>query len=170
MMRIFLILFVIVALNILFADRYLIPKTPIPADQIIIKNSVDAVPQRILLDSKIYQKENQEFVITLNNQTRNNAISMGLKEVSSYKAVEMPNGNYELTDMKLLLQYKDAGYVENIGFDYGLDIIDSMPAINVVILQARDVTQLNDLMISLTADSRVVDVSFNLVEMSEVPE
>ena len=169
-MRIFLILFVIVALNILFADRYLIPKTPIPADQIIIKNSVDAVPQRILLDSKIYQKENQEFVITLNNQTRNNAISMGLKEVSSYKAVEMPNGNYELTDMKLLLQYKDASYVENIRFDYGLDIIDSMPAINVVILQARDVTQLNDLMISLTADSRVVDVSFNLVEMSEVPE
>ena len=82
----------------------------------------------------------------------------------------MPNGNYELTDMKLLLQYKDAGYVENIGFDYGLDIIDSMPAINVVILQARDVTQLNDLMINLTADSRVVDVSFNLVEMSEVPE
>jgi len=68
------------------------------------------------------------------------------------------------------LQYKDAGYVENIGFDYGLDIIDSMPAINVVILQARDVTQLNDLMINLTADSRVVDVSFNLVEMSEVPE
>ena len=170
MMRIFLILFVIVALNILFADRYLIPKTPIPADQIIIKNSVDAVPQRILLDSKIYQKENQEFVITLNNQTRNNAIAMGLKEVSSYKAVEMPNGNYELTDMKLLLQYKDASYVENIRFDYGLDIIDSMPAINVVILQARDVTQLNDLMISLTADSRVVDVSFNLVEMSEVPE
>jgi len=170
MMRIFLILFVIVALNILFADRYLIPKTPIPADQIIIKNSVDAVPQRILLDSKIYQKENQEFVITLNNQTRNNAISMGLKEVSSYKAVEMPNGNYELTDMKLLLQYKDASYVENIRFDYGLDIIDSMPAINVVILQARDVTQLNDLMINLTADSRVVDVSFNLVEMSEVPE
>ena len=95
---------------------------------------------------------------------------MGLKEVSSYKAVEMPNGNYELTDMKLLLQYKDAGYVENIGFDYGLDIIDSMPAINVVILQARDVTQLNDLMINLTEDSRVVDVSFNLVEMSEVPE
>ena len=170
MMRIFLILFVIVALNILFADRYLIPKTPIPADQIIIKNSVDAVPQRILLDSKIYQKENQEFVITLNNQTRNNAISMGLKEVPSYKAVEMPNGNYELTDMKLLLQYKDASYVENIRFDYGLDIIDSMPAIHVVILQARDVTQLNDLMISLTADSRVVDVSFNLVEMSEVPE
>ena len=170
MMRIFLILFVIVALNILFADRYLIPKTPIPADQIIIKNSVDAVPQRILLDSKIYQKENQEFVITLNNQTRNNAISMGLKEVSSYKAVEMPNGNYELTDMKLLLQYKDASYVENIRFDYGLDIIDSMPVINVVILQARDVTQLNDLMINLTADSRVVDVSFNLVEMSEVPE
>ena len=169
-MRIFLILFVIVALNILFADRYLIPKTPIPADQIIIKNSVDAVPQRILLDSKIYQKENQEFVITLNNQTRNNAIAMGLKEVSSYKAVEMPNGNYELTDMKLLLQYKDASYVENIRFDYGLDIIDSMPAINVVILQARDVTQLNDLMINLTADSRVVDVSFNLVEMSEVPE
>ena len=169
-MRIFLILFVIVALNILFADRYLIPKTPIPADQIIIKNSVDAVPQRILLDSKIYQKENQEFVITLNNQTRNNAISMGLKEVSSYKAVEMPNGNYELTDMKLLLQYKDASYVENIRFDYGLDIIDSMPVINVVILQARDVTQLNDLMINLTADSRVVDVSFNLVEMSEVPE
>ena len=170
MMRIFLILFVIVALNILFADRYLIPKTPIPADQIIIKNSVDAVPQRILLDSKIYQKENQEFVITLNNQTRNNAIAMGLKEVSSYKAVEMPNGNYELTDMKLLLQYKDASYVESIRFDYGLDIIDSMPVINVVILQARDVTQLNDLMISLTADSRVVDVSFNLVEMSEVPE
>ena len=169
-MRIFLILFVIVALNILFADRYLIPKTPIPADQIIIKNSVDAVPQRILLDSKIYQKENQEFVITLNNQTRNNAIAMGLKEVSSYKAVEMPNGNYELTDMKLLLQYKDASYVENIRFDYGLDIIDSMPVINVVILQARDVTQLNDLMINLTADSRVVDVSFNLVEMSEVPE
>ena len=169
-MRIFLILFVIVALNSLFADRYLIPKTPIPADQIIIKNSVDAVPQRILLDSKIYQKENQEFVITLNNQTRNNAISMGLKEVPSYKAVEMPNGNYELTDMKLLLQYKDASYVENIRFDYGLDIIDSMPVINVVILQARDVTQLNDLMINLTADSRVVDVSFNLVEMSEVPE
>ena len=169
-MRFFLIIFVILAFNFLFADRYLIPKTPIPADQIIIKNSVDAVPQRILLDSKIYQKENQEFVITLNNQTRNNAISMGLKEVSSYKAVEMPNGNYELTDMKLLLQYKDASYVENIRFDYGLDIIDSMPVINVVILQARDVTQLNDLMINLTADSRVVDVSFNLVEMSEVPE
>ena len=82
----------------------------------------------------------------------------------------MPNGSYELTDMSMLLQYKDISSVETIVFDYGLNMIELMPSINVFVFKSKDITQLNDLIASLNNDVRVVDVSFNLVEMSEVPE
>ena len=169
-MRIFLIVFAIVALNFMFADRYLIPKTSIPADEIIIKEKIDSIPQRVIIESQVYLDENQKFIIALDNQTKNRAVSNGLKEISSYKAVEMPNGSYELTDMSMLLQYKDISSVETIVFDYGLNMIELMPSINVFVFKSKDITQLNDLIASLNNDVRVVDVSFNLVEMSEVPE
>ena len=169
-MRIFLIVFAIVALNFMFADRYLIPKTPIPADEIIIKEKIDSIPQRVIIESQVYLDENQKFIIALDNQTKYRAVSNGLKEISSYKAVEMPNGSYELTDMSMLLQYKDISSVETIVFDYGLNMIELMPSINVLVFKSKDITQLNDLIASLNNDVRVVDVSFNLVEMSEVPE
>ena len=170
MMRIFLIVFAIVALNLMFADRYLIPKTSIPADEIIIKEKIDSIPQRVIIESQVYLDENQKFIIALDNQTKYRAVSNGLKEISSYKAVEMPNGSYELTDMSMLLQYKDISSVETIVFDYGLNMIELMPSINVFVFKSKDITQLNDLIASLNNDTRVVDVSFNLVEMSEVPE
>ena len=170
MMRIFLIVFAITALNFMSADRYLIPKTPIPADEIIIKEKIDSIPQRVIIESQVYLDENQKFIIALDNQTKNRAVSNGLKEISSYKAVEMPNGSYELTDMSMLLQYKDISSVETIVFDYGLNMIELMPSINVLVFKSKDITQLNDLIASLNNDTRVVDVSFNLVEMSEVPE
>tara|TARA_B100000212_G_C27325787_1_gene512318 strand:- start:52 stop:570 length:519 start_codon:yes stop_codon:yes gene_type:complete len=170
MMKIFLIVFAITALNFMSADRYLIPKTPIPADEIIIKEKIDSIPQRVILESKVYLDENQKFIIALDNQTKFSAVSNGLKEIPSYKAVEMPNGSYELTDLSMLLQYEDISSVETIVFDYGLDMIELMPAINILIFKSKDMTQLNDLITSLNSDARVVDVSFNLIEMSEVPE
>ena len=170
MMRIFLIVFAITALNFMSADRYLIPKTPIPADEIIIKEKIDSIPQRVIIESQVYLDENQKFIIALDNQTKYRAVSNGLKEISSYKAVEMPNGSYELTDMSVLLQYKDISSVETIVFDYGLNMIELMPSIDVFVFKSKDITQLNDLIASLNNDTRVVDVSFNLVEMSEVPE
>tara|TARA_Y100001935_G_C17253446_1_gene482307 strand:+ start:615 stop:1124 length:510 start_codon:yes stop_codon:yes gene_type:complete len=169
-MRILLIIFAIVVLNILFADKYLIPKTSIPSENIIIKKAINKVPQKLVSDSNIFIDENQAFLITLDDQTKNNAISNGLKEVTSYKAVEMPNGEFELTDLNILLQYKDKSYVENIMIDYGLSIIELMPSLNLVILRASDLTQTNRIMIALNSDSRVEDVSYNLVEMTEVPE
>ena len=170
MRRIFLIVFAITALNFMSADRYLIPKTPIPADEIIIKEKIDSIPQRVIIESQVYLDENQKFIIALDNQTKYRAVSNGLKEISSYKAVEMPNGSYELTDMSMLLQYKDISSVETIVFDYGLNMIELMPSINVFVFKSKDITQLNDLIASLNNDTRVVDVSFNLVEMSEVHE
>ena len=170
MMRIFLIVFAITALNFMSADRYLIPKTPIPADEIIIKEKIDSIPQRVIIESQVYLDENQKFIIALDNQTKFSAVSNGFKEIPSYKAVEMPNGSYELTDMSMLLQYKDISSVETIVFDYGLNMIELMPSINVFVFKSKDITQLNDLIASLNNDVRVVDVSFNLVEMSEVPE
>ena len=170
MMRIFLIVFAITALNFMSADRYLIPKTPIPADEIIIKEKIDSIPQRVIIESQVYLDENQKFIIDLDNQKKYREVSNGLKEISSYKAVEMPNGSYELTDMSMLLQYKDISSVETIVFDYGLNMIELMPSINVFVFKSKDITQLNDLIASLNNDVRVVDVSFNLVEMSEVPE
>ena len=100
-MRILLIIFAIVVLNILFADKYLIPKTSIPSENIIIKKAINKVPQKLVSDSNIFIDENQAFLITLDDQTKNNAISNGLKEVTSYKAVEMPNGEFELTDLNI---------------------------------------------------------------------
>ena len=160
MMRIFLIVFAITALNFMSADRYLIPKTPIPADEIIIKEKIDSIPQRVIIESQVYLDENQKFIIALDNQTKYRAVLNGLKEISSYKAVEMPNGSYELTDMSMLLQYKDISSVETIVFDYGLNMIELMPSINVFVFKSKDITQLNDLIASLNNDVRVVDRVF----------
>ena len=73
-MRILLFLIVLVVLNVIFADRFLIPTKAIPTDQIVYS---DENPQkaidRVLLDSSVYFDPN------------NQASAMNLKTVGDFK-------------------------------------------------------------------------------------
>ena len=54
-MRIVLLLIAIVVLNVIFADRYLIPTKTIPADQIIYSDeSPKTKNEFVLLNSQVY--------------------------------------------------------------------------------------------------------------------
>ena len=46
-------------------------------------------------------------------------ISYAPQNLTSFKAVEMPNGTYELTDLNILIQYEDAALLNMIKSDYG---------------------------------------------------
>ena len=87
-----------------------------------------------------------------------------------YKAVEMSNGSFELTDMKIIIQYKEENDINALGYDYALNKVEAMSAANIVIFEAQNNLQLNNIMARLKEDYRVVDASFNLVEMSEIPQ
>jgi uncharacterized membrane protein YjjP (DUF1212 family) len=72
--------------------------------------------------------------------------------------------------MKIIIQYRDENDINVLSFDYGLNKVEVMSAANVVIFEAQNKLQLNNIMTRLKNDSRVVDATFNLVEMSEIPQ
>ena len=181
-MRIVLLLIALIVLNVIFADRFLIPTKTIPSDQIIY---LDDNPQEnidvLLLESVVYSDPNNQvnipglkkvgsYKVAIDAQAKSNIGAYALKNMPEYKAVEMSNGNLELTDMKIMIQYKDENDINVLSYDYGLNKVEVMSAANVVIFEAQNKLQLNNIMTRLKNDSRVVDASFNLVEMSEIPQ
>ena len=48
-------------------------------------------------------------------------------KLNFFKAVEMPNGTYELTDLNILIQYEDAALLNMIKSDYGLTELEIFP-------------------------------------------
>ena len=181
-MRIVLLLIALIVLNVIFADRFLIPTKTIPSDQIIY---LDDNPQEnidvLLLESVVYSDPNNQvnisglkkvgaYKVAIDAQAKSNIGAYALKNMPEYKAVEMSNGALELTDMKIMIQYRDESDINVLSYDYGLNKVEVMSAANVVIFEAQNKLQLNNIMTRLKNDSRVVDASFNLVEMSEIPQ
>lgn len=82
----------------------------------------------------------------------------------------MPNGSFELTDLKILIQIKDSNFLYSIQSDYGLNELEVFPSINTAVYSVRNIQQINETVASLSNDSRVLNVSFNLVEMTEIAE
>ena len=73
-MRIILLLIAIAVLNVIFADRYLIPTKKIPTDQIVFSNgSAKVENQYVLLNSKVFADDG--------TQMENDA----LKSIGKYK-------------------------------------------------------------------------------------
>lgn len=182
MMRILLLLVALIVLNVIFADRFLIPTKTIPSDQIIY---LEDNPQKnidvLLLESVVYLDPNDQanmpdlrkvgaYKVAIDAQTRANIEAYALKNIPDYRAVEMSNGSLELSDMKIIIQYTDENNINALGYDYGLNKIEVMSAANIVIFEAQNNFQLNNIMARLKNDYRVVDATFNLVEMSEIPQ
>ena len=181
-MRIVLLLVALIVLNVTFADRFLIPTKTIPSDQIIY---LDDNPQEnidvLLLESVVYSDPNNQvnipglkkvgaYKVAIDAQARSNIGAYALKNMPEYKAVQMSNGSLELTDMKIIIQYRDENDINVLSYDYGLIKVEVMSAANVVIFDAQNKLQLNNIMTRLKNDSRVMDATFNLVEMSEIPQ
>ena len=181
-MRIVLLLIALIVLNVIFADRFLIPTKTIPSDQIIY---LDDNPQEnidvLLLESVVYSDPNNQvnisglkkvgaYKVAIDAQAKSNIGAYALKNMPEYKAVEMSNGSLELTDMKIIIQYRDENDINVLSFDYGLNKVEVMSAANLVIFEAQNKLQLNNIMTRLKNDYRVVDATFNLVEMSEIPQ
>ena len=97
-------------------------------------------------------------------------ISYAPQNLTSFKAVEMPNGTYELTDLNILIQYEDAALLGMIKSDYGLTELEIFPSIKTAVYSVLNTQQINETVTALSNDPRVVNVSFNLVEMTEVTE
>ncbi len=179
MMRIVLLVIAIVVLNVIFADRYLIPTKPIPADQIVYSDKSAEVPnERVLLGSRVFLDEGNQMVnegfqrvgkykVAVNGERY---ISYAPQNLTSFKAVEMPNGTYELTDLNILIQYEDAALLSMIKSDYGLTELEIFPSIKTAVYSVSNTQQINETVTELSNDPRVVNVSFNLVEMTEVTE
>ena len=133
-MRIILLVIAIVVLNVIFADRYLIPTKQIPADLIIYSDKSAEVPDdRVLLGSRVFLDEGNQIVsegfqrvgkykVAVNGERY---ISYAPQNLTSFKAVEMPNGTYELTDLNILIQYEDAALLSMIKSDYGLTELET---------------------------------------------
>lgn len=181
-MRIVLLLVALIVLNVIFADRFLIPTKTIPSDQIIY---LEDNPQKnidvVMLESVVYSDPNNQanvpglkkvgaYKVAIDAQAKSNIAAYALKNIPEYKAVEMSNGSLELTDMKIIIQYRDENDINVLGYDYGLNKVEAMSAANLVIFEAQNNLQLNNIMTRLKNDSRVVDATFNLVEMSEIPQ
>jgi len=178
-MRIILLVIAIVVLNVIFADRYLIPTKQIPADQIVYSDKSAEVPnERVLLSSRVFLDEENQIVndgfqrvgkykVAVNGERY---ISYAPQNLTSFKAVEMPNGTYELTDLNILIQYEDAALLSMIKSDYGLTELEIFPSIKTAVYSVLNTQQINETVTALSNDPRVVNVSFNLVEMTEVTE
>ena len=178
-MRIILLLIAIAVLNVIFADRYLIPTKKIPTDQIVFSNgSAKVENEYVLLNSKVFvddgkQMENDalksigKYKVAVNGERY---FSFAPQNLTSLKVVEMPNGTYELTDLSILIQYKDTDSLDMIKSDYGLIEIELFPLINAALYSVQNIQQINQTVAALSNDPRVENVSFNLVEMTEVTE
>ena len=181
-MRIVLLLVALIVLNVIFADRFLIPTKTIPSDQIIyLEDNPQTNIDVLLLESAVYSDPNNQanipslkkvgaYKVAIDPQTKTNIGAYALKNIPEYKAVQMSNGSFELTDMKIIIQYTDENDINALGYDYALNKIEVMSAVNLVIFEAQNNLQLNNIMARLKDDYRVVDASFNLVEMSEIPQ
>ena len=157
-MRIVLLLVALIVLNVIFADRFLIPTKTIPSDQIIY---LEDNPQKnidvVMLESVVYSDPNNQanisglkkvgdYKVAIDVQARSNIAAYALKIVPEYKAVEMSNGSLELTDMKIIIQYRDENDINVLGYDYGLNKVEAMSAANLVIFEAQNNLQLNNIM------------------------
>ena len=178
-MRIVLLLIAILVLNVIFADRYLIPTKTIPTDQIIYSDeSPKTKNEFVLLNSQVYLDETNSIesdaLSTLGKYkfatTDERYLPLDGQKITTLKVVEMPNGSFELTDLKILVQIKDANFLYSIQSDYGLNELEVFPSINTAVYSVRNIQQINETVASLSNDSRVLNVSFNLVEMTEVAE
>ena len=118
-MRIVLLLIAIVVLNVIFADRYLIPTKTIPADQIVYSDeSPKTKNEFVLLNSQVYLDETNSIesdaLTTIGKYkvatTAERYLPLGGQKLTSLKAVEMSNGSFELTDLKILIQIKDSNF------------------------------------------------------------
>ena len=89
--------------------------------------------------------------------------------LTEFKAVRMPNDSFELTDLKIIIQYKEPSFLDLIKYDYDLNelriFLNEHSGFSV-----KNVQQINETVSALSNDLRVENVSFNLVEMSEIPE
>ena len=150
-MRIVLLLLALIVLNVIFADRFLIPTKTIPSDQIIY---LEDNPQKnidiVMLESVVYSDPNNQanisglkkvgdYKVAIDVQARSNIAAYALKIVPEYKAVEMSNGSLELTDMKIIIQYRDENDINVLGYDYGLNKVEAMSAANLVIFEAQNI-------------------------------
>ena len=178
-MRIVLLLIAILVLNVIFADRYLIPTKTIPTDQIIYSDeSPKTKNEFVLLNSQVFLDETNSIesdaLSTLGKYkvatTDERYLPLDGQKITTLKVVEMPNGSFELTDLKILVQIKDANFLYSIQSDYGLNELEVFPSINTAVYSVRNIQQINETVTSLSNDSRVLNVSFNLVEMTEIAE
>ena len=178
-MRIVLLLIAIVVLNVIFADRYLIPTKTIPADQIVYSDkSPKTKNEFVLLNSQVYLDDaNLIETQTLRALGKYKVATDGERYIpidqnnlTALKVVEMPNGSFELTDLKILVQIKDSNFLNSIQSDYGLNELEVFPSLNTAVYSVQNMQQINETLALLSNDSRVLNVSFNLVEMTEVPE
>ena len=178
-MRIVFLLIAILVLNVIFADRYLIPTKTIPADQIVYSDkSPKTENEFVLLNSQVYLDDaNLIETHTLRAIGKYKVATDGERYIpidqnnlTALKVVEMPNGSFELTDLKILVQIKDSNFLNSIKLDYGLNELEVFPSLNTVVYSVQNMQQINETITLLSNDSRVLNVSFNLVEMTEVPE
>ena len=154
-MRIVLLLVALIVLNVIFADRFLIPTKSIPSDQIIyLEDNQQKNIDVVMLESVVYSDPNNQanisglkkvgdYKVAIDVQARSNIAAYALKIVPEYKAVEMSNGSLELTDMKIIIQYRDENDINVLGYDYGLNKVEAMSAANLVIFEAQNNLQLN---------------------------
>ena len=177
--RIVLLLIAILVLNVIFADRYLIPTKTIPADQIVYSDeSPKTKNEFVLLNSQVYLDETNSIesdaLTTIGKYkvatTAERYFPLDGQKLTALKVVEMPNGSFELTDLKILVQIKDSNFYNSIQSDYGLNVLEVFPSLNTAVYSVQNTQQINETLVSLNNDSRVLNVSFNLVEMTEVAE
>ena len=90
--------------------------------------------------------------------------------LTELKAVRMPNDSFELTDLKIIIQYKESSFLDLIKYDYGLNELENFSSMNTAVFSVKNVQQINETVSALSNDLRVENVSFNLVEMTEIPE
>ena len=177
--RIVILLIAILVLNVIFADRYLIPTKTIPTDQIVYSDeSPKTKNEFVLLNSQVYLDETNSIesdaLTTIGKYkvatTAERYLPLDGQKLTALKVVEMPNGSFELTDLKILVQIKDSNFYNSIQSDYGLNVLEVFPSLNTAVYSVQNIQQINETLVSLNNDSRVLNVSFNLVEMTEVAE
>ena len=132
----------------------------------------------MFLDSQVYLDANGDIsndgVMQIGNYKVLIGQAMNLASTSAvlteFKAVRMPNDSFELTDLKIIIQYKEPSFLDLIKYDYDLNELENFSSMNTAVFSVKNVQQINETVSALSNDLRVENVSFNLVEMSEIPE
>ena len=105
------------------------------------------------------------FYVALPKSTIDKKLAKGVNMIE----IEHRDAN-ELTDLNILIQYEDAASLGMIKSDYGLTELEIFPSIKTAVYSVLNTQQINETVTALSNDPRVVNVSFNLVEMTEVTE